>query len=320
MNTQLQPITELDSLPADKREILHEWIENLGYRKAMEKLKSEWQLEVTYNKVYRYYRRILQKQPFDDILEDEIAMSDFLALLNGKSVPYDQAGIELVMKRAFDLTCARQIKPSTLATLLRVFHYKKNCEWNQRRLAQNDKRIDIADRLARLKETSSSSQKNSSLSSSPREDHLGPLAKNMDGVEARAKMKFGSLNEANGLQSESPGISDSLPLAPELQSGDDTAQRKVSTVSTVSPESSQPTSSSCASCPSVEKASTLVVKSWRKLVTLAETVGRLNRAVLFAGGGRAAATGFELQLAEPPVATRNGLASPPANRRACGVR
>ena len=44
------------------------------------------------------------------------------------------------------------------------------------------------------------------------------------------------------------------------------------------------------------------------------------RAVPFAGGRRAAGRAFELQLAAPPVATRNGLARPHANRRAPGYR
>lgn len=44
------------------------------------------------------------------------------------------------------------------------------------------------------------------------------------------------------------------------------------------------------------------------------------RAVRFAGGRRAAGPGFEPQLAAPPVATRNELAWPPANRRAPRLR
>jgi len=152
MNTKLKPIPELDNLPDEKRDLLHDWIEHLGYRKTLEKLQSEWQLAVTYNKLFRYYHRHLKKSAIGSLLEDQLSMSDFLAILNGEPVPYDQTGIELIMKRAFDTACARDINPSTLATLLRVFHYKTNREWNQRRLAQTDERIEISDRLAKVRE------------------------------------------------------------------------------------------------------------------------------------------------------------------------
>src|SRR3954470_16084911 len=103
MNSQLKPIPELDNLADEQKDQLHAWLSDLGYQKTMEKLKAEWQIDITYNKLYRYYRRVLQKSDFDDILEDEIAMPDFLALQNGHPVPYDKAGIARIQKRAFDL-------------------------------------------------------------------------------------------------------------------------------------------------------------------------------------------------------------------------
>src|SRR5215216_1207744 len=124
MNTTLKPIPELETLSEEQRDLLHGWIDELGYRKAIARLKSELGLEITYNKLYRYYKRVLHKEPFDEMFEDEIVMADFLDLLNGKKIPYDQTGIELIMKRAFDLSCAREITPAQLASLLRIFHYK----------------------------------------------------------------------------------------------------------------------------------------------------------------------------------------------------
>jgi hypothetical protein len=62
MNTKLKPIPELDNLPEDKRDLLHHWIEELGYHKAIQRLREDSGVEVTYNKLYRYYQRVLHHQ------------------------------------------------------------------------------------------------------------------------------------------------------------------------------------------------------------------------------------------------------------------
>ena len=104
MNSQLKTIPELDNLPDDKRDRLHQWIEELGYHKTIEKLAEELNVHITYNKLYRYYQRVLHKQQLDDVLDDKLTMPDYLALLNGDPVAYHHAGVETVMKRAFNRT------------------------------------------------------------------------------------------------------------------------------------------------------------------------------------------------------------------------
>ena len=120
MNTKLKPIPELDNLPEDKRDLLHHWIEELGYHKAVQKFREDSGVEVTYNKLYRYYQRVLHHQQFEQAEDDKLTMPDYLALLNGEPVAYDRAGIETVMKRAFTRACQPNIKPSELSALLRT--------------------------------------------------------------------------------------------------------------------------------------------------------------------------------------------------------
>src|SRR4029079_15016208 len=103
MNSTFKPIPELDNLPDDRRDQLHDWIEGLGYMKTIEKLKAEWDLAITYNKLRRYYQRQLNKAELDDALEDELTLQQHLDLLNGLAIPYDKSGIQRIMQRAYHL-------------------------------------------------------------------------------------------------------------------------------------------------------------------------------------------------------------------------
>ena len=86
MNSKLKPIPELDNLSDDKRDLLHQWIEELGYHKAIQKLREDSAVDITYNKLYRYYQRVLHKQQLEEAEDDKLTMPDYLALLNGEPV------------------------------------------------------------------------------------------------------------------------------------------------------------------------------------------------------------------------------------------
>src|SRR5687768_17224355 len=124
MNTTLQPIPELDYRSESQKEQIHDWLAELGIRGTIEKLRDEWGLPVTYNKLQRYRKRVLQKDQLAEHLEHEIAMPEYLAMLNGRPVPYDEAGLALIQKRAFELAHEPKITPAKLATLQRIFNYK----------------------------------------------------------------------------------------------------------------------------------------------------------------------------------------------------
>src|SRR5262245_8785199 len=187
MNTQLKPIPELDNLPEARRDQLHDWLDTLGYIKTIAKLKQEWGLEITYNKLYRYYQRILQKAELDLVLEDELSVPQYLDLLNGRSIPYDKAGIQRIMHRAYHLIAEHGHSPTKLATLLRVLHYNKSCEWT-------DKRIAISDRLAKVREAQLALKTPRFTPANPNPnpdcDDLGPVATTVEQLRARVRKKF----------------------------------------------------------------------------------------------------------------------------------
>ena len=113
MNSQLKPITDFDALTDAQRDQLHNWLdEGIAVHAVMTKLKDEFGFVITYNKLYRYWQRLLQSRlladPADPTGHIDAAQNirAFLDLLNGNPVPYDQAGLTLIQKRAFEAACA----------------------------------------------------------------------------------------------------------------------------------------------------------------------------------------------------------------------
>ena len=128
MNSKLQPITNFDALTDSQRDQLHNWLdEGVATRNIMTKLKDEFGFVITYNKLYRYGKRLLQSRLLVDTADHNDTAQNirtYLDMLNGNPVPYDEAGLALIQKRAFEAACAPKLRSSQLATLQRVFHYK----------------------------------------------------------------------------------------------------------------------------------------------------------------------------------------------------
>jgi hypothetical protein len=213
MNTTLQPIPELDNRTSDQKEQIHNWLAELGIRETIKKLHDEWGIDVTYNKLQRYRKRHLQKEQLAEHLEHQITMPEYLNLMNGRPVPYDQAGLELIQKRAFELAHQPKISAATLSTLQRVLNYKtaralterREARADQRlalaekRLAQNDRRIDLAEKALALRREESEHRRNNQNSKlttknsklADHADQYGPVATNWEEVGQRVCKIFG---------------------------------------------------------------------------------------------------------------------------------
>ena len=82
--------------------------------------------------------------PSSEHLDHEISMPEYLALLNGHPVSYDQAGIQSIQKRAFEMLHTPNISAAKLATLLCIFHYKTNLTLTDRRETRADQRLELS--------------------------------------------------------------------------------------------------------------------------------------------------------------------------------
>src|SRR6266545_8061934 len=187
---QFQPLTP------DQLAEINDWLVNFTYQQIRQKLLDTFQIKISNSTLCRYQQNRDFSRHLIDREEDGPRLHEFLAILNGQPVPYDQTGIALIQKRAFDLACAPNVNAAKLNTLLRIFHYQKNCDWTERRLAQKDQRIEISERCAKIKEAQRADRRASvqkqpaTPTPTPIPGHV-PIPTNYDEIRARVRQKFG---------------------------------------------------------------------------------------------------------------------------------
>jgi hypothetical protein len=189
------------SLTDEQLNTLNQWLDDPActYQIIRAKLRELYNLQVSDPTLSRYSRRrVLADQTID---HDDSAhnIRTFLAIQNGEPIPYDQAGLALIQKRAFDAACAPHVPVAKLASLQRIFHYNtaradaehRHTQSNLR-LQQIVRRNDLAERSLNLREQeiaaraeahSKLNTKNSELAK--QSDALGPVATNWEEVGQR---------------------------------------------------------------------------------------------------------------------------------------
>src|SRR5688572_11975377 len=132
---------------------LNDWLDDpaLTYKVIREKLVELHGIKTNDATLTRYnQRRELADQTVDHG-DSAKNIRTFIALQNAEPVAYDTAGLALIQKRAFDAACAPRITISNLASLQRIFHYKTARAEAARKMAQIDRRNDIAEQTLALR-------------------------------------------------------------------------------------------------------------------------------------------------------------------------
>jgi hypothetical protein len=203
-------LQHLDPVDLDQINI---WLNDISLSDVRAKILSHHGIEISEPTLSRYNKR---RHLAEQLLEHEAdaeTVQHCLDLLNGKPIPYDQAGLALVEKRAFELAADPNITPAQLATLQRILSYKQRCADTQRRLAQNDQRIAISERLARAREAqvaeqSAVAKERAARSYCPPDGNLLPGPEHYDAIRKRAEAKFGFWNN----QTSTPASETASPL------------------------------------------------------------------------------------------------------------
>jgi hypothetical protein len=207
---------------------LNDWLEDpaLTYEVIREKLVEHHGIKTNNATLTRYnQRRVLADQTIDHS-DSAKNIRTFIALQNAEPVAYDTAGLALIQKRAFDAACAPRITISNLASLQRIFHYKTARAEADRKMAQIDRRNDIAEQtLALRREEAARRVSNSKLKTKNSEfesqcDELGPYATNLDDVSERLRIQFGVSKEEWARRT-------SLENDPDLANSEETAPAHV---------------------------------------------------------------------------------------------
>jgi hypothetical protein len=199
---------------------LHDWLDDgVTYKDIRQKLLEGHGIKVSDATLSRYsQRRELAEQTVDHS-DSAKNIRTFLALQNGEPVPYDEAGLALVQKRAFDAACARKVPVSTLAALQRIFHYKTARAEAERRFKQADQRIALSERAVVVREGELELRRvekktKPAAMENEEEDELGPVATNWDEVGERARKAFNISPEESARRAALRRAREQTPIDP----------------------------------------------------------------------------------------------------------
>ena len=158
---------------------------------------------------------MLEKQQLAEHLEHEIAMPEYLALLNARPVPYDEAGLALIQKRAYELALEPNISAAKLATLQRIFNYKNARADIEHKKQIAERNTTVREKSLALREQESARRASSpsplqaeraavsgSSDSRPQSDHLGPIATDWKALGQRVCKQFGITPEEEARRAE----------------------------------------------------------------------------------------------------------------------
>src|SRR3954467_11064377 len=125
-----QTIPEFEHFTPEELDKVHEIIRSTTYAEAPRDIHVRYGIKLSTNKLFRYLRKIDCAEELSSIDEDvTVSVNDYVNLLNGKPVPFSAAGMQVVLKRAFELACAPSTSPSLLKDLFRMFTYEDRNPW-----------------------------------------------------------------------------------------------------------------------------------------------------------------------------------------------
>ena len=149
---------EIADLTEDQRTLLHEWLDLHSYRKVMELFKTEFGVPISYSKIQRYNAHRETAEDLSTYHDTTLDADALIDLYNAKPGRFDQAGITLIQKRAFEFAAEKDTSVSKLTGLLRIFGYQKQVEIKERHTRAVEKIADSRVRMVDIQEAESAAR------------------------------------------------------------------------------------------------------------------------------------------------------------------
>ena len=142
---------------------VHEIIRSTTYAEASHDIHVRYGIKLSTNKLFRYLRKLECAEELSSVDDDvTVSVNDYLDLLNGKPVPFSAAGIQVVLKRAFELACSPSTSASLLKDLFRMFTYED-------RQSLNERKFNLAQRIQQFREDQAKARKKETKRLTPEE-------------------------------------------------------------------------------------------------------------------------------------------------------
>src|SRR4051812_20369085 len=148
-----QTLPEFEHFTPEELDKVHEIIRSTTYAEARRDIHVRYGIKLSTNKLFRYLRKIDCAEELSSLDEDvTVSVNDYVNLLNGKPVPFSAAGMQVVLKRAFELACPPSTPPSLLKDLFRMFTYED-------RQSLGERKFDLAERIQQFREDQAKAEK-----------------------------------------------------------------------------------------------------------------------------------------------------------------
>jgi hypothetical protein len=147
-----EPLPEFASLPPDQLEAIHDFIRHHTYEESIEFLREQLGVEISLNRLYRYRSRLDLATQLEIADDNAPAIENLLALLAGKPVDIDAAGLHVIKQRALALASRPDAAPSVLMNLFRIFTWEHRKNVTEHRLHSLDRRDKCRERITKVAE------------------------------------------------------------------------------------------------------------------------------------------------------------------------
>src|ERR1043166_5394815 len=148
-----KPVPEFDAMTEEQLDLVHSWFEKkFTYRKVIELMAKPvadggLNTPITYYKVQKYWHHWTEANQLSEHSDLALTVKNLCDLYNAEPIPYDTAGVNLLMKNAFKLALNPDNKPSDLKDLLRVLSYPTQVKFTERRVTVSEQTLALRSNL-----------------------------------------------------------------------------------------------------------------------------------------------------------------------------
>jgi hypothetical protein len=147
-----EPLPEFAGLAPERLEVIHDYIRHHTYEESIEFLHKELGVEISQNRLYRYRSRLDLAIQLEIAYDNAPAIENLLALLAGKPVDIDSAGLQVIKQRALALSARPDAAASVLMNLFRIFTWDHRKNVAEHRMHSIDRREKCRERVTKVAE------------------------------------------------------------------------------------------------------------------------------------------------------------------------
>ena len=219
-STPFEPLPEFAALSPDQIEYIHDYLRHATYEQSISFLRQDFGIEISLNRLYRYRSRLDLAEQLQITSDNSPAIENLLALLAGRSVDIDAAGLHAIKQRALSLASRPDTAPSVLMNLFRIFTWEHRKTVDQHRMKCADRREKCRERMTKVAELRHKLAVKNFKKLNPKEISMREQEEaliNLFGDFPPVKPFAGPIQDPTGLTDPTGGFSSDVPMKSDSQ-------------------------------------------------------------------------------------------------------